>query len=161
MFCYTLCLFLHPPPAKNICIVVAFVKHITHKERYRCASNRTISNSRHPTFSSLCHAFCRVAAGKDLSLFGHQGTAAAREITVTVTATQTASTLSQSAVLLSRACPRGMLRSAPPPWQQHTAVGTTLTRGLYVGALASIILSGVTQCHIKGFLVHVPNLNLL
>lgn len=60
---------------------------------------------------------------------------AARAITVTVTATQTASTLSQSAVPPSRACPPGTLRSAPPLWLQHTAVETTPTRGLWVTTL--------------------------
>lgn len=78
------------------------------------------------------HAFCRAVVEKALSLFGHRGTAAARVITVTVTATQTASTLSQSAVPPSRACPRGTLRSAPPLWLRRTAVETTLTRGSYV-----------------------------
>lgn len=78
--------------------------------------------------------------GKVQSLSGHQVTVAGRVITVTVTATQTAFTLSQSAVPPSRACPHGTLRSAPLLWLQHTAVETTLTRGLLVAVLILLYL---------------------
>lgn len=73
--------------------------------------------------------------GKGQSLSGHRVMVAARVITVTVMATQTAFTLSQSAVPHSRACPHGTLRSAPLLWLQHTAVETTPTRGLLVTVL--------------------------
>lgn len=73
--------------------------------------------------------FCRAVVGKARSLFGLQVTEAVRVITVTVTATQTASTPSQSAAPPSRACPRGTPRSAPPLWLRPTAAETTPTRG--------------------------------
>lgn len=71
----------------------------------------------------------RAAVGKAPSLFGRQVTAAARGITATVTATQTAFTPSPSAAPPSRACPPGTPRSALPPWLRRTAAETTPTRG--------------------------------
>lgn len=63
---------------------------------------------------------------------GHLGTGAVREITVTATGTQTASTPSPSAVPRSRACPPGTPRSAPPHWPPRTAAGITGTNESYV-----------------------------
>lgn len=63
---------------------------------------------------------------------GLRETGGVREIIVTVTATQTASTPSPSAVPPSKAYPPGMLRSAPPHWPPLTAAGITPTRESYV-----------------------------
>lgn len=67
-----------------------------------------------------------------LSSSGLLGMGGVREITVTVTDTRTASTPSPSAVPHSKAYPRGMLRSAPPPWPPPTAAGITPTSESYV-----------------------------
>lgn len=63
---------------------------------------------------------------------GLLGMGGVRAITVTVMGTQTASTPSPSAAPRSRACPPGMLRSAPPHWPPRTAVEITPTRESYV-----------------------------
>lgn len=71
-------------------------------------------------------------AGKEKAPFlsGLLAMVAAKEITVTVMATQIVYTLSPSAVLLNKAFLPGMQRSALHHWPQHTAVGIILTRKL-------------------------------
>lgn len=61
-------------------------------------------------------------------LSGLLGMAAAKEITVTVMATQIVCTPSPSAVLLSKVFLPGTQRSVHQRWPQHTAVGIILTR---------------------------------
>lgn len=65
--------------------------------------------------------------GRAPSLFGPLGMGVVRVITVTVMATQTASTPSLSAAPPNKACHPGTQRSAPPHWLPPTAAVITQT----------------------------------